>query len=192
MTNGAVDQDAIWFDSVTVRIRGVAALDNVNLNVRSGSVCGLCGPNGAGKSTAIRVVCGLQLPSSGCGMVLGESLDERRSRRRARIGYMAQRAVLYDELTVAENFKFRAAVKGIQHSRQRADECLGEHGLEHLATSRVGTLSGGWRQRVAFGAALLSRPRLLLLDEPTAGLDAVCAGRYGMRHAQFRGRASLS
>lgn len=166
-------QPTISFNAVGVRFGAVQALANLNFVVHAGSINALCGPNGAGKSTALRVVCGLLLPNSGHGQVLGETLDTRPARRRAQIGYMAQRTVLYDELSVGENLCFRAAVMGLSGSRERAHQALREHGLEGLRGVRVGTLSGGWRQRVAFCLAQLARPRLLLLDEPTAGLDAV-------------------
>lgn len=166
------DRAAICFDGVSVRFGGVTALADVSLRIRIGSVTAICGPNGAGKSSAIRVVCGLLRPSSGGGEVLGESLAARPARRRAQIGYVAQHTVLYDELTVAENLGFRAAVMGLSKHRERARAALLEHRLDGVGESRVGSLSGGWRQRVAFCVAQLARPRLLLLDEPTAGLDA--------------------
>ena len=164
--------DTIRFDNVGLQFGAVTALARLNFSVRSGSVCALCGPNGAGKSSAIRLVCGLLRPSTGRGEVLGEPLSARPARRRAQIGYMAQHTVLYDELTVLENLGFRAAVMGLAQHRERAHEALQEHRLDAVRTQRVGSLSGGWRQRVAYCIAQLARPRLLLLDEPTAGLDA--------------------
>jgi ABC-2 type transport system ATP-binding protein len=164
--------DAIRFDAVSVRYGKTLALDRVSFTIATGSIAALCGPNGAGKSSAIRVVCGLLRPSAGAGEVLGESLAVRPARRRAQIGYMAQHTVLYDELSVAENLGFRAGVMGLLDPRARAREALYEHGLACVAATRVGHLSGGWRQRVAFGVARLAQPRLMLLDEPTAGLDA--------------------
>ena len=163
---------AIRFERVSVRFGPVWALSDVSLAIPTGSIAALCGPNGAGKSSAIRVVCGLLRPSSGGGEVLGELLAARPAQRRARIGYMAQHTVLYDELTVLENLAFRAAVMGLERHRERAHEALVEHRLDSVRAQRVGLLSGGWRQRVAFCVAQLARPRLLLLDEPTAGLDA--------------------
>ena len=170
------DTHAIRFEGVGVRFGGVTALDRVDLALLSGSLGALCGPNGAGKSSAIRVVCGLLRPSVGGGTVLGEALVARPSRRRAQIGYMAQHTVLYDELSVAENIGFRAAVMGLPRHRERAREALHAHRLDAVQAQRVGSLSGGWRQRVALCAAQLARPRLLLLDEPTAGLDADARG----------------
>jgi ABC-2 type transport system ATP-binding protein len=163
---------AIRFDNVGLRFGALIALDGVGFDVRAGSVTALCGPNGAGKSSTIRLICGLLRPSSGGGEVLGEALAARPARRRAQIGYMAQHTVLYDELSVTENLAFRAAVMGLARHHERARDALRSHGLAEVSVKRVGSLSGGWRQRVAFAVAQLAQPRLLLLDEPTAGLDA--------------------
>ena len=167
----------IRFDSVGLNYDARAALVDVSFEVPAGSLCALCGPNGAGKSSTLRLVCGLQQPGSGGGEVLGESLAARPARRRARIGYMAQQTVLYDELSVAENLRFRAAVMGLTSPRVRAESALAAQGLQTVAGQRVGQLSGGWRQRVAFASAQLAGPSLLLLDEPTAGLDAGARAR---------------
>jgi ABC-2 type transport system ATP-binding protein len=163
---------AIRFDAVGVRFGAIAALTDVSLQVAAGSLCALCGPNGAGKSTTIRLVCGLLAPGRGGGEVLGEALGARPARRRAAIGYMAQHTVLYDELSVAENLRFRAGAMGLAGAARHADDTLRAHRLGEVADQRVGRLSGGWRQRVAFAVAQLASPRLLLLDEPSAGLDA--------------------
>lgn len=166
------DDLTIRFEHVGLLFGRLAVLTDLSFELRSGSICALCGPNGAGKSSTLRIVCGLLEPSAGAGEVLGEALSARPSRRRAHIGYMAQHTVLYNELSVAENIGFRAAVMGLAQPRDRAREALHAHGLGSVRGARVGSLSGGWRQRVAFCAALIASPRLLLLDEPTAGLDA--------------------
>jgi len=167
-----MESPAICFDHIGLRFGAVSALDGVSFDVKAGSIAALCGPNGAGKSSTIRVICGLLRPTSGAGQVLGEPLAARPAQRRAHIGYMAQHTVLYDELTVAENLAFRAAVMGLAQHRERARESVHTHGLIEVAATRVAGLSGGWRQRVAFAVAQLAQPKLLLLDEPTAGLDA--------------------
>jgi ABC-2 type transport system ATP-binding protein len=169
-------EPAIRFDAVGVRFGAITALAKVNLRVASGSLCALCGPNGAGKSTTIKLVCGLLAPTTGHGSVLGESLTARPARRRAAIGYMAQHTVLYDELSVTENLRFRAGAMGLANAARHAAETLRAHRLGDVADQRVGRLSGGWRQRVAFAVARLASPRLLLLDEPSAGLDAAARG----------------
>ena len=168
----AMNAAAIRFEGVGMRYGRRAALDHVAFTVERGCIAALCGPNGAGKSSAMRIVCGLLRPSSGGGEVLGEMLSARHARRRARIGYMAQHTVLYDELTVVENLAFRAAAMGLSSAGSQACEAIAAHGLGDVRQMRVGALSGGWRQRVAFCAAQLARPELMVLDEPTAGLDA--------------------
>ncbi len=167
-----VADDAIRLEAVSVRFGARLALEAVDARVPRGCIAALCGPNGAGKSTLIRIVCGLLRPSADRGAVLGEALDARPPRRRARIGYMAQHTVLYDELTVAENLAFRAGAMGLPEARARGRSAIAAHDLASVAGARVGSLSGGWRQRVAFAVAQLAEPELLLLDEPTAGLDA--------------------
>ena len=167
-----VTADAIRLEAVSVRFGAKLALEAVDASVPRGCIAALCGPNGAGKSTLIRIVCGLLRPSAGRGTVLGEALDARPPQRRARIGYMAQHTVLYDELTVTENLAFRAGAMGLPDARARGRGALADHALTSVADARVGSLSGGWRQRVAFAVAQLAQPELLLLDEPTAGLDA--------------------
>jgi len=163
---------AIQFEQVDVRYGEALALEAVSFSLPVGGICALCGPNGAGKSTTIKLICGLLRPSSGRGQVLGEALAARPARRRAQIGYMAQSTVLYNELSVRENLRFRAGVMGLADAAGRSALALDEYGLDEVAQQRVGALSGGWRQRVAFAVAQLACPRLLLLDEPTAGLDA--------------------
>ncbi len=167
-----VAEDAIRLEAVSVRFGARLALEAVDARVPRACIAALCGPNGAGKSTLIRIVCGLLRPSAGRGSVLGEALDARPLLRRARIGYMAQHTVLYDELTVTENLAFRAGAMGLPAACARGRSAIAAHDLASVAGARVGSLSGGWRQRVAFAVAQLAEPELLLLDEPTAGLDA--------------------
>lgn len=169
--------ELIRFDHVGLRYGALQALRDVSFSLPAGGLCALCGPNGAGKSSLLRLVCGLQRPSEGDGIVLGEWLSALRVQRRARIGYMAQHTVLYDELSVAENLRFRAAVMGLENPRGAAKQALALNDLQAVAAQPVGRLSGGWRQRVAWACARLARPALLLLDEPTAGLDAEARAR---------------
>jgi ABC-2 type transport system ATP-binding protein len=163
--------DAVTFNHVSMQFGDIAALHDVSFRLKAGSICGLIGANGAGKTTLLRILCALLKPTDGNGEVLGESLHARPAMRRARMGYMAQHSTLYDELSVLENLQFRAHAMGLDQPMQQAQQALQTYGLASIAKQRVGTLSGGWRQRTAFAAALISRPELIVLDEPTAGVD---------------------
>ncbi len=150
------------------RFGAVTALDDLSLALRHGEIYGLLGPNGAGKTTALRIICGLLVADAGDGHCLTVPLGE----RPAGLGYLPQGGGLYDDLTVSENLRFFARAHGLSRPVDRVSVTLTAHGLTERARQRVGTLSGGWRQRVALAAALMHAPQLLLLDEPTAGLDA--------------------
>ncbi len=150
------------------RFGTVTALDELSLTLRHGEIYGLLGPNGAGKTTALRIICGLLVADAGDGHCLTAPLGT----RAVGLGYLPQGGGLYDDLTVSENLRFFARAHGLSRPADRVSATLAGHGLMEHACQRVGTLSGGWRQRVALAAALMHAPQLLLLDEPTAGLDA--------------------
>ena len=145
----------------------------VSLCVAAGQIVGLVGANGGGKTTTLRMLAGLLRPDAGEGRVLGEDIAAWTRQRRGEIGYMPQRLALYPELSVAENLRFRLRAHGLDRTEVRLAEAVAQRGLEHVLTTRFDRLSGGWGRRVQFAAAMLSAPRLLLLDEPTAGLDIV-------------------
>jgi ABC-2 type transport system ATP-binding protein len=151
----------------------LVAVEGLDLDIPRGQILGLLGANGSGKTTTIRMLCGLLDPTSGDATVVGFDIRTDAERIRRRIGYMSQKFGLYDDLTALENLRFYSALYGLRGERQtaRIEQLTAELGLGGRATQLVGQLSGGWRQRVALGCAIAHQPDLLLLDEPTAGVD---------------------
>lgn len=171
---------AIETRGLTRRFGSFTAVSHVSLRVAQGAVMGLLGPNGSGKTTLIRLLLGLLAPSEGEGSVLGHDLRREAERIRRKAGYMSQRFSLYNDLTVAENLSFYGRVYGLKGDdlAARQAELITWAGLEPQQRAMAGELSGGLRQRLAFACAILHRPPLLLLDEPTSGVDAVSRRRF--------------
>jgi len=170
---GDARQDVIVATGLTRRFGARVAVDGVDLRIARGEVFGCLGPNGSGKSTLMRMLLGLLVPSAGEARVLGRRIPEEVEALRARVGYMPQSFSLYGELTVEENLRFCAAVFGLSGRalRERIGEAIADGGLEPHRHTRAEALSGGWKQRLALAASTLHRPELLVLDEPTAGVD---------------------
>lgn len=170
-----VQQPIIETHELSRRFGSLVAVRGISLSVASGEVFGVLGPNGAGKSTTIRMLCGILTPSGGEGRVVGCDVRSEAERIKERIGYMTQRFSLYEDLSVEENLNFYAGVYGVawRRRRKRVAEVLEQNGLRARRGQLAGTLSGGWKQRVALAAATIHEPRLLFLDEPTAGVDPV-------------------
>jgi ABC-2 type transport system ATP-binding protein len=146
-------------------------VDHLSLAVEQGRICGFLGPNGSGKTTTLRMICGLLTPDGGGGTCLGHDLVREREAIKRQTGYMTQRFGLYEDLTIRENLEFVGRVYGLDRLKQRVDASLERLELTTRQNQLAGALSGGWKQRLALAACVLHEPRLLLLDEPTAGVD---------------------
>jgi ABC-2 type transport system ATP-binding protein len=150
---------------------GRAVVDHIDLQVGSGRICGFLGPNGSGKTTTIRMLCGLLTPDGGRGTCLGLDIIKDAAAIKRQVGYMTQKFGLYDDLSIRENLDFVARLFELPRRREAVDQALEQLGLAGRQKQLAGALSGGWKQRLALAACLIHQPRLLLLDEPTAGVD---------------------
>ena len=162
---------AIQVEDLTKSFGGKRAVDGLTMTVRRGEIFGFLGPNGSGKTTSIRMLCGLLTPDSGRGTCLGHDILTEREIIKREVGYMTQRFSYYEDLSIRENLEFVVRMYGMDRRAQRVDEGLARLGLIERQDQLAGTLSGGWKQRMALAACLLHEPQLLLLDEPTAGVD---------------------
>ena len=164
---------AVETRGLTRRFGPTTAVRDLTLQIATGEVFGLLGPNGSGKTTTIRMLCGLLAPTAGTAAVAGIEVTEAPDRIKERIGYMSQKFGLYEDLTVAENMSFYGGIYGLADAGRsgRIAEVVAFLGLERRLSQLAGTLSGGWKQRLALACALMHQPALLFLDEPTAGVD---------------------
>ena len=167
----AAPEIAIDVEGLTKSFGGRTVVQDLSMQVRRGSIYGFLGPNGSGKTTTIRMLCGLLTPDSGEGTCLGYDIRRDADKIKRRVGYMTQRFSLYQDLSVRENLEFVARLYGLPNARDAAREMIKRIGLSGREEQLAGELSGGWKQRLALGACTLPNPQLLLLDEPTAGVD---------------------
>jgi ABC-2 type transport system ATP-binding protein len=166
---------AINCSNLGKRFGNYIAVQGVSFQLPEGAIMGFVGPNGAGKTTTIRMLCGVLIPTEGQATVLGYDVKSESEEIKQRIGYMSQKFSLYEDLTVSENLDFYAGVYSLKGDEAKGQKVrvLQRMGLEDRLGQLVGSLSGGWKQRVALACSLLHNPRLLVLDEPTAGVDPV-------------------
>lgn len=166
---------AVTLDRLEKRFGDFVAVDRVSMDVRRGEVFGFLGPNGAGKSTTIRMLCGILAPTSGKGTVAGFDIATQPEEIKRNIGYMSQKFSLYEDLTVEENIDFYSGIYRIPAGKRdaRKEWVIDMAGLSQRRHSRTSTLSGGWKQRLALGCAILHEPPIIFLDEPTSGVDPI-------------------
>ncbi|KTD20585.1 ABC transporter ATP-binding protein [Legionella londiniensis] len=157
---------------------GHLAVNDINLRVRKGEVFGFLGPNGSGKTTTIRMLCGLLTPDSGEGTCLGYDIVHESEKIKAHVGYMTQRFSFYTDLSVEENLYFIASIYAVKNRTQAVKTIMEEFDLGKYRNHLAGELSGGWKQRMALAACLLHKPDLLLLDEPTSGIDPIARREF--------------
>jgi ABC-2 type transport system ATP-binding protein len=164
-------RDAIEAVGLTKFFGAKKVVDNLSLRVERGRIHGFLGPNGSGKTTTIRMLCGLLTPDAGRGSCLGYNILTQQNEIKRHVGYMTQRFSLYGDLTIRENLEFVARIYGLPDPCGAANSAIRRLGLEKRCDQLAAELSGGWKQRLALGACVLPQPELLLLDEPTAGVD---------------------
>jgi ABC-2 type transport system ATP-binding protein len=171
--SGSAWTDAVVAEGLRKTFGPLVAVEGLTMTIRRGEVFGFLGPNGSGKTTTIRMLCGLMAPTGGSATVVGYDIRRDAEQIRHRIGYMSQKFGLYDDLTVGENLRFYASIYGLHGAARRARiaELVADLGLEQRVDQLAGTLSGGWKQRLALACAMAHRPAMLFLDEPTAGVD---------------------
>jgi len=156
------------------------AVNRINFEVQKGEIFGFLGPNGAGKSTTIRMLCGIIAPTSGTGMVGGFDIINEQHKIKENIGYMSQKFSLYNDLTVGENIDFYSGIYKIplKQKKERFEETIRTAGLEGMESNLTATLAGGWKQRLALGCALIHKPKIIFLDEPTSGVDPITRANF--------------
>ena len=169
--NATAPETVIDVHGLTKSFNGRTVVRNLSMQVKRGTIFGFLGPNGSGKTTTIRMLCGLLTPDQGSGTCLGYDIRSETLKIKINVGYMTQRFSLYEDLSVRENLEFIARIYGLPRPAAAAADMIARLGLQGREEQVAGKLSGGWKQRLALGACTLPNPKLLLLDEPTAGVD---------------------
>ena len=171
---------AIQADKLTKRFGDFVAVDAITFDVKQGEIFGFVGANGAGKTTAMRILCGLSIPTSGTATVAGFDVYKQAEEIKKNIGYMSQKFSLYEDLTVMENITFYAGIYGLSDKdiKDRGAELLERLGIAHEAKTFVSSLPLGWKQKLAFSVAVIHRPKIVFLDEPTGGVDPVTRRQF--------------
>jgi len=171
---------AIQADKLTKRFGDFVAVDAITFDVKQGEIFGFVGANGAGKTTAMRILCGLSIPTSGTATVAGFDVYKQAEEIKKNIGYMSQKFSLYEDLTVMENITFYAGIYGLSDKdiKDRGAELLDRLGIAHEAKTFVRSLPLGWKQKLAFSVAVIHRPKIVFLDEPTGGVDPVTRRQF--------------
>ncbi len=176
----AENKIAVSVQNLEKKFGDFTAVNRINFEVKEGEIYGFLGPNGAGKSTTIRMLCGIIPPTSGSGRVGGFDIIKEQRKIKEHIGYMSQKFSLYNDLTVGENIDFYSGIYKIPQAEKKArfDDTLRTAGLEGMEDKLTATLAGGWKQRLALGCALLHKPRIIFLDEPTSGVDPITRANF--------------
>jgi len=171
---------AVSVQSLEKKFGDFTAVNRINFEVKAGEIFGFLGPNGAGKSTTIRMLCGIITPTSGSGEVGGFDIIREQHKIKENIGYMSQKFSLYNDLTVEENINFYSGIYKIpqKDKKERLETTVRTAGLEGMEDKLTATLAGGWKQRLALGCALIHRPRIIFLDEPTSGVDPITRANF--------------
>lgn len=171
---------AVSVSNLEKRFGDFIAVNKINFEVKQGEIFGFLGPNGAGKSTTIRMLCGIIPPTSGTGHVGGFDITKEQHKIKEHIGYMSQKFSLYNDLTVEENINFYSGIYKIPKSEkpERLEKVIHAAGLEGMGSRLTSTLAGGWKQRLALGCALLHKPKIIFLDEPTSGVDPITRASF--------------
>jgi ABC-2 type transport system ATP-binding protein len=171
---------AVSVENLEKKFGDFTAVNRINFGVQKGEIFGFLGPNGAGKSTTIRMLCGIIPPTSGTGQVGGFDIIKQQHQIKENIGYMSQKFSLYNDLTIEENINFYSGIYKIprQEKKERFAATIRTAGLEGMESNLTSTLAGGWKQRLALGCALLHKPRIIFLDEPTSGVDPITRANF--------------